>query len=453
MPSPNDDYPLVGADPEGRMPPRSVLAALRPMGLGTPYRESLSSYYLELAHIHHLSPKILAREIVVPRIKVGNAHWDKDLFILWKLPLFNSIGVVPEQWANQLCELTGQKDLIDLTLVPLRPYMSTQRLMSSTKRWCPLCLSEAVREGRAYGQLLWAIAAVEACPKHGIKLVSQCKCRGAAPLPKRNALPLSWICESCGRSLIQDYDGLIERATEDEIKRAQLVAELLEDMERLRHKFDRAINGIPVFLEYAVRHFTGGNAALFGRLMGIKKNTLHGWTSGEFVPTFSQIVEIAFACRCSIADVLLGSKVKFEESELLNVKSMSTKLSHTKEKQMLNRDLVIRQLEMLLNENSPVSVATAAAKIGINRRTLFRDFGTIAKEISRRFRAYRQSEKTRKHTDKCNLYRQSAERLMRDGIVPTPRLVGLDVRGKRIIIKGHERDACSRICREVIQSS
>src|ERR1700690_2604180 len=126
-----DDYPLVGVDPDIWIPPRSVLAALKPMGLGTQYRESLSSYYLALAHLHVISPKNLARKIMVPRI-AGNERRGEDSYILWKLPLFNGIGTVPEAWANHLSELTGQKDLIDLTLVPLRPYTNMQRLMSDT---------------------------------------------------------------------------------------------------------------------------------------------------------------------------------------------------------------------------------------------------------------------------------------------------------------------------------
>lgn len=447
-----DDYPLVGVNPDARIPPRSVLASLRPMGLGTPYRESLSSFYLELAHIHHLSPRTLAKEILVPRIKVGNERRDKDNFILWKLPLFNGIGTVPETWAQHLDDLTGRDDLVDLTLVTLRPYTNMQRLMSGTKRWCPLCLSDSAQTGRVYGQLLWEIAAVEACPKHGIKLVSQCGCNRSAPLLARNAIYLSGICESCGHSLAQNYEGLIKLASEDEMKRAQLVAELLGGMDRLKHNIDRAA-GIPMFIKNAVRHFTGGNAALFGRLLGIKKNTLHGWTHGEFVPTFPEIVEIAFACRCSIADILLGAKVTFDKPELVNTQSITSKPFRTKETQTLDRDLVTHQLEMLLNETLPVSVAEAATRIGVNRRTLFRDFGNIAQKISQRFREHRHSEKIRKFADRCDLYHQSAVRLMLKGIRPTPRLVGLDIRGKRIIIKGYERTVCSKICKEVIQTS
>ncbi|MDA8172198.1 MAG: TniQ family protein [Nitrospiraceae bacterium] len=445
-----DDYPLVGAAPDIRIPPRSVLASIEPMGFGTSYRESLSSYYLELAHIHHVSPKILAREIVVPRMKTGTGVVDRDNFILWKLPLFNGIGAVPETWANHLGELTGRTDLIDLTLVPLKPYTTTQRLMSSSKRWCPLCFSEAAQEGRVYGQLLWEIAAVEACPKHGIMLVSKCACNGSDALPKSIVLHLSGICGSCGRSLAQNYEGLIERAPEDKIKKAQLVADLFSDMERLKQKANRTAIGVPAFLKKAIRHFTDGNAALFGKLLGIKKNTLHGWTHGEVVPPFPYIVEIACACRSPIADIMLDSKITFKEREL-NVSFVSRKSFRTKGTHPLDRDMVKNQLEMLLTEIPPISVAEAAKKLGVNVRTLFRDFSNNAQKISLRYQKYRDKEKKRKFADRCELYRQSATKLIKEGIIPTPRLVGRETRGKRIILKGHEREACSAICENVIQ--
>jgi hypothetical protein len=104
-----------------------------------------------------------------------------------------------------------------------------------------------------------------------------------------------------------------------------------------------------------------------------------------------------------------------------------------------------------MRKTPPIGVASAAARLGVSRRTLFRDFGDIAKEMTRRFGAYKGKEKLRKFEEKCELYRQSAERLMRQGIRPTRRLVGMDIGGSGIVSKGEEQIACSRICREIIQ--
>lgn len=445
-----DDYSLVGVDQAVSIPPRSVLASLRPRGLGTPYLESLSSYYLELAHIHHLSPKTLAREIIIPRIKIGDARRKGETSTIWRMPLFNGIGSVPETWAKHLSELTGQQELINLTLVPLRPYTNMQRLMSGTRKWCPVCFSEAAQEGRAYGQLLWEIEAVKACPKHNIRLISQCKCNGSAPLPPLKVKHLSGLCGSCGQSLAQNYESYIESASEDELKRARLVAELLGDTEVLKRESERATDGISMFLQGAVRHFTGGNAALFGQLFGVKKNTLHGWMHGKRIPNFPQMVEIALACRCAIADIMLGAQVMFGEPEIINAHRKPQTPSRSKTRK-LDREMIQCQLEMLANEQPPISVAAAAVRIGVNRRTLFRVFGDIAKKMTRNFRAHRHYEAARNFANKCDLFRQSAVKLLWQGIRPTRRLVGLDIKGKGTVNKGAEQVVCSRICREVVQ--
>ncbi len=448
-----DDYSLAGVDPDARIPPRSVLASLKPMGLGTPYRESLASYYLTLAHVHHVSPQNLARGIVIPKLaEIGRTY--EDVSKLWKMSSFNGIGAVPEYWAKQLSKLTAQKELLDLTLVPLRPRVSILRLMSDKKKWCPLCLSEAALDGRAYGQLLWEIDDVQACPKHGIKLVSQCHCHGTAPLPPSNRKCLPGICESCGLSLASTDDESLEYPGKDEVTRARRVADLLCDMGILKKHIRHATSGISEFLNSAVRHFSGGNAARFSELLGIKKNTLHGWLHGKCIPPLPQIVDIALICGCSMADVMMGEQTIFTGP-------LRTAATCTKPRQPFRRagtpkideERVKHQLEKLSLQKPPISVAAAAKQIGVSDRTLFSHFGHITREMSKRVQAYRRDESERKFKDRCQLYRKSAEGLIQRGIHPTRRLVSLDMKGKGIVVGAREdKTACSRICREVIQT-
>ncbi|MGO9613059.1 MAG: TniQ family protein, partial [Dissulfurispiraceae bacterium] len=355
-----EDYSLEGGEPEEPVPPRSVLASLKPMGLGSPYRESLSSYFLALAHLHHLTPKTLARELIIPLISAEEALRNGTTFTIWRMPLFNGIGAVPEAWATCLNDLTGRKDLVSLTMVPLRRYTNMQKLMSGTKKWCPLCLFEAARESRAYGHLLWEIDAVQVCPQHGIKLVSQCKCHGTTPLPTLNRKHLSGICGSCGGSLAHDSHKLLERASKKEIARAQLVADLLGNVEQLGNQMGRALVGTHIFLKDAVTYFARGNAALFGRYLGIKKNTLHGWIHGECIPTFPQTLNVAFICGCSMTDVMLGENVEFKKPFLATSHSVPSMPLPTRKTQKLNKKIIRRQLEMLAVESPPVGVAMAA---------------------------------------------------------------------------------------------
>ncbi|MDH4163408.1 MAG: TniQ family protein [Nitrospirota bacterium] len=443
-------YELVGTDPSAVIPQRSVLASLKPLGAGTPHCESLRSYYLTLAHMHHVSPRIMAKDIIIPRL--GLERFGHN-FQEWNLPLFNGIGAVPEKWAELLSSLTGQAGLDDLTLTALRPYTSTKRLMIDMKRWCPLCFSEAARDGRVYGHLLWEIAAVSVCPKHGVNLVSNCICNNedsqsnfSKVKPAKIYLP--GICSSCGRPLVETSMNMTTAASQREIKRAQIVGDMLTDIERLKE----GTNGIDVFLNNAVRYFAKGNATAFAKMLHIDKVSLHNWIHRTHLPSLYQIVEIALTFQCSMVDVMLGDRVAFGEITL-DIQDRTQKPFRTNKRRKLSKNVVKRRLEALLTDIHPISLTSAVAKIGMGRRRLRRDYPDIERRILQRNQAYRTSKQKSMVEQRYDLFRQCAAKLMSEGIEPTTRLVGERLGGNLLIIKGKNKLACHAICEEVIRSS
>ncbi len=54
------------------LPPRSRLYRLEPIGIGTPYVESLTSYIVRLAEEHHISLKLLVVQEVLPFLDKEN---------------------------------------------------------------------------------------------------------------------------------------------------------------------------------------------------------------------------------------------------------------------------------------------------------------------------------------------------------------------------------------------
>ncbi|MGO9611818.1 MAG: hypothetical protein ACLPX5_02135, partial [Dissulfurispiraceae bacterium] len=177
-----------------------------------------------------------------------------------------------------------------------------------------------------------------------------------------------------------------------------------------------------------------------------------GWIHGECIPAFAKTLDVAFICGCSMTDVILGENVEFKKPVLDTSRLVLRKPLQVRKMQKLNKEIIRQQLEILAVENPPVGVAMAATRIGVNRRTLFKHFGDLAKEMTRRFKSYKHEEKLQNFEARCQLYRRSAEGLLQQGIRPTRRLVGLDIKGRGIVGKGEEQIACSRICREVISS-
>ena len=163
-----------------KIPQRSKLIGLEPLGMGSGDIESLWSYLHRIADAHAVAMITLFIEFF------GNYKWE-ILGRVWTSPnmgawkrliqTINSPQYGPKI-AHRLEELTGRKNLVDLTLsaagatrgLTIRP-----RLGSA---WCSKCLEE---DTTPYERLLWATSGVTHCPVHGLELETICRHCGLKP--------------------------------------------------------------------------------------------------------------------------------------------------------------------------------------------------------------------------------------------------------------------------------
>ena len=193
-----EEYELIQ---KTHIPERSVLLGLEPIGLGTGYQESLSSYFLRLASAHSLSPQAL--------LKLLKTHRPDDFPRpgLWSkshinaLTSINGRGSVAHRMAKILEDLTNVGYLTTMTLIPMADCISDQGLLADKKRWCPQCISECLSTGNAYGLLLWQLKLVTACPVHEIPLTLACGCKETTTLPGTRGKHLPHVCHKCGAIL------------------------------------------------------------------------------------------------------------------------------------------------------------------------------------------------------------------------------------------------------------
>ncbi|WP_034176533.1 TniQ family protein [Burkholderia ambifaria] len=83
-------------------------------------------------------------------------------------------------WTRALEKVTSVKDLSACTLLPFAGVVAARRLVTASRRWCPLCLEEmAGRErGAVFEPLVWKLEEVKFCSRHKLPLVSKCpKCQ------------------------------------------------------------------------------------------------------------------------------------------------------------------------------------------------------------------------------------------------------------------------------------
>ena len=83
---------VVRVEAPEEIPARTALAPLQPYGLGTMQVESLSSYFQRLADQHSISPKLVAREFVLPRLGFNNRVGEVQSDRYWRSSFFSGMG-------------------------------------------------------------------------------------------------------------------------------------------------------------------------------------------------------------------------------------------------------------------------------------------------------------------------------------------------------------------------
>lgn len=170
------------------LPPRSRLYALEPIGISTPFVESLSGYVARLADAHAVSVGDLAgRELsalastpllsfgpFMRRNRAGSHGFHAQQYTM------DGLGITSRKWVEALERATLRTNLRLLTLLPFEGVLSCQAAFRRTRAWCPACYEDWRNAGDViYEPLLWAIVPVTVCPRHRRPLEEACRhCHG-----------------------------------------------------------------------------------------------------------------------------------------------------------------------------------------------------------------------------------------------------------------------------------
>src|SRR5258707_9156811 len=106
------DYGLKDLE-ESLIPSRSRLYHLEPIGIGTPFVESLTSYIVRLAHAHCVEPRMLVVHEILPYLRELGRLVSKPRSLL----MINGMGSLASQWVQAVEELTLCRNLRFLTML------------------------------------------------------------------------------------------------------------------------------------------------------------------------------------------------------------------------------------------------------------------------------------------------------------------------------------------------
>lgn len=421
---------------------RTVLAPLEALGRGTMHVESLSSYFQRLADQHDVSPKLLAREFVLPMLGVNNRVGEVQSDRYWRSSFFSGMGEVAAEWCAALEDLTGVANLRGLTLLPLHGLIGMHGSACSMRRWCPLCLDESTVSDVPYGQLLWEIGCVKACPTHNVRLLSEHGCSPQEAIPSLRVKPMPHLCGSCSRPLAQSPSILPNEATKEEVLFAQAVGMVLAGP-LFQGGGEGSGQSIADFLWNAVRISDQGFATRAVQRLGASKGEVSEWLNRKHLPSLPQAFTIATSYGSRLVDALIRDEVQ----DLLVLPPRVRQRRRIEgslrgNKHAWDNTQMLREIRSL---QSPPSETEAGAMFGISARELRRLHPDVCTFIAHRRAEWRSAEASRQREERLKAVEYLINQMVSEGIIPTiarleKRLVLIP---KTFLFK--ERIACKRL--------
>lgn len=374
------------------IPKRSRLYPLKPIGIGTPYVESLTSYVTRLAQAHCVETGVLMEREIAPVI--GKRYGGANLHKIYNFTkALNGTGVMASDLAEALAYLTFQDELHFLTMSCWSDVFPSRNLLRPMRAWCPVCYEQWYFQNQTvYEPLIWSLKVINICLHHKTKLTQIC------PHCHQENLPLAWqsrpgYCSKCHEwlgikinSSLEDTKILKNQELEWKTWVCESVGELLSAAKSLGCEVSKQI--IAQSLSKYVNLVYGGNIAACARCLNVPKNTLWLWCKGKNTPTLESLLKICFHLNLSLVDFLVGKNIEDHQTNKLPVNICQRQPRATA--QEFDKDKVKSFLETTLknSELPAIPMEEVARQLKVDRRTIFRNFPNLCRSISAKYLQY-----------------------------------------------------------------
>jgi TniQ len=380
-----------------KIPPRSRLYSLEPVGIGTPYVESMISYTARLADAHFVSPRRLfdwtATLPTGSRLTSASVINSSLQLKTVRFPdggkSLNLDDAAGRYWLTALESLTLRHDLKYLTILPLSDAVSRVDLHRPRRTWCSNCLQDWKKAGKTiYEPLLWSFNAVEVCPAHKQKLVQVCHhCNGTQKW--LNGRVRVGFCNLCyGWLGTPDYKSDTGKETCDQNGQdflawgARSVGELVASPDVFCTQWKK--QSVPLIFECIIRT-AGGNLGAFSKSLGLDEGTIYAWIDGKFQPRISHILKMAYSIGAQLGEILSGEIFQKRESDTFQ--SLAAQARCKSRRQKKAQTSILSVLNKALEENPPPSPEDVASALGYGHfRPLRKRFPEICNKIITRYK-------------------------------------------------------------------
>jgi transcriptional regulator with XRE-family HTH domain len=435
------------------IPERSVLFSLEPIGVGTPWVESLTSYIARLAAAHAVFPGVLMNKLLEPLVQgrhAGILHISEGK----KTNLLNATGLRATLAVQFLETLTMRQDLRHLTLLAWSEILCLRGLVCATRAWCQECYEHWREHGEIiFDPLLWAIQEVTTCALHQIPLCQQCPNPDCArPLPAlcwRSrpgycAYCQEWLGRPSGTTVMSD-PAQVARQRWIIMNMGALLA--LSPTVMVSPSRKRVQEALPTIIQQV----TQGNISAFARTLNMPQGLVSHWVNGRKLPQLEMLLHICSVVDLSLEALLLhdpGSlRPRLRAADEPPMYELRSKWTHVR----VSMEQVRQALEKILaaNDDPPPTLTQVAQRLGLGTPVLYKCHPEACYAISARYKEYAQQRTaTRVQHYRVEL-REAARRLYAKGVSPTRGRIEPLLRSPGILRDPKVRQLLVEVCREI----
>lgn len=287
---------------------RTELYNIEPIGIGTPYVESLSSYISRIAENHNLAVSPLLSKVIAPMLNIDYLKDQLRQGIIKDTSHFiNENSPVTLEYCNALELLTSRDDLRNLTMLNWQGIFST-KLFCRYRKWCPICLNKMKSDSKIiYEPLIWYISDIKKCEVHEVVLHDQCpNCKRNLPYLHKELMV--GYCQYCGSWLGGELVFNKEILTEEDIFIFQNYKELLANSSKQSIYPTRVF--ISNFLNRLMKKLDIKSVAKLANILELNSATVNSWVKGRRHPSSESLLKIGRKIGLTIYEMLYDNNKK-----------------------------------------------------------------------------------------------------------------------------------------------
>lgn len=335
---------------------------IEPIGIGTPYVESLPSYIKRLAEAHSISPRTLLKYEILPEIReyLNTVLYSHNKYLL-------SISSNRIKDVIRVLEIkTNNKDIHNLSMSKLSGFINPRYLFRNNAAWCPLCYEKSKQYHEpVYEQLIWAISDIDTCGIHGIRLHEKCPhCHNQ--IKHYNTSSRVGYCYHCNHWLGSDKPDSNSYAdfNEWDIWRIDNIGSILTDIRNINLSAKSCLSRN--ILE--ILNLTGFSRAQLGKEIGVSPSSIRDWAIFYKKPTLNSVLLLGYILQLPL------SKLLFTDINSSSINITSFKEVPNPKTPKVGYSKLKRSIKKAISSTELVSVNRLMIKFGVKRTTIKRHF-------------------------------------------------------------------------------